>query len=71
MFQHKNLLTIGVITVACTASVLANRAASSALTLQFEELSVILEVNQTDEDFGVVIAMEVAELSFSGQASSE
>jgi len=48
-------------TVAAATSVFANRMASSSPTLQFEELSVTIEVNVTDEDFAVVIAMEVAE----------
>ena len=61
MFQHKTLLAIGVFTVATTASVLANRAANSSPSREFDELSVIIEVNETDEDFAVVIAMEVAE----------
>ncbi|MEE8468673.1 MAG: fibronectin type III domain-containing protein [Planctomycetota bacterium] len=61
MSQHNTLLAIGVLTVAATASVFANRAASVSPTLQFEELSVTIEVNETDEDFAVVIAMEVAE----------
>lgn len=61
MLQHKSLPIAGTLLVAAGASVFAARGAAPPAAREFEEATITVHVNATDEDVAVMLAMEVAE----------